>query len=149
MQCPQCNSDNTQRLSVIYQSGTQHISTTSTSFGGGGGTGFGVGSAVTNTSGTSRSYLAIKAAPPAKKTFKKATMFASFWLLSWFLASTIPFPLFLPLLGIAIFSAYKAIRYNKDEYPGLRQTWLKSWHCNKCGTIYADELPFYSSTKQS
>lgn len=136
MQCAQCNSENTQRLSVIFQSGTNHISTTSTTFGGGGGTGFGVGSATTTTSGTSRSYLAIKAAPPAKKSYKWVPLII-------FIACVIGMYAENILLGglvsaIAAYQFYKAFRYNKDVYPGLRAIWLKSWHCNKCGTIYSE-----------
>ena len=146
MQCTRCKSDNTQRLSVIYQSGTQQISTTSNTFGGGVGTGFGVGSATTSTSGTAQSYLAIKAAPPTKKSFKRALIFMFLWLLGFFYKE-ISFILFLPFLAAAIFFAYKSFRYNSNQYPALRQAWLMSWHCNKCGMVYADELPFYTSGK--
>lgn len=134
MECPQCKSDNTQRLSIIFQSGTQHISTTSTTFGGGGGTGFGIGSATTTTSGKSQSYLASKAAPPPKKSYKWVPLIV-------FVAIVIAIYTQAVLLGAIIagvggYIAYKAFRYNKDVYPGLRAVWLKSWHCNKCGTIY-------------
>lgn len=134
MQCPKCNSDNTQRLSVIYQSGTQHISTTSRTYGGGGGSGFGVGGASTTTSGTSQSYLASKAAPPKKKPLALAIGI----IVVGFLAFYVQFLLALLILAAGGFLAYKAFRYNKEVYPGLRQEWQRSWHCNKCGTIYIE-----------
>lgn len=136
MHCTQCNSENTQRLSVIYQSGTQHISTTSRTYGGGGGSGFGVGAATTSTSGTAQSYLATKAAPPPKKSYKWIPLLVFIAVVIMVYTGNIL--LFGIIAGIAAFLFYKAFRYNKDVYPGLRAIWLKSWHCNKCGTIYSE-----------
>lgn len=74
MQCTQCNSDNVQRLAVIYEGGTQKINTRSRTVGSGvgfgsGGLGLGLGSASTTTTGQSQSVLAKKAAPPQKKSY--------------------------------------------------------------------------------
>jgi hypothetical protein len=135
MQCTQCGSDNVQRLSIIYQSGTQHISTTSTTFGAGGGTGFGVGSATTSTSGTSQSYLAVKAAPPLKKSYRSILLLIPGIGVAGLAESILPL---LVLAAIAALRCYHSFRYNKGVYPGLRATWLKSWHCNKCGIIYSE-----------
>lgn len=135
MQCTQCNSDNTQRLSVIYQSGTQNISTTSRTYGGGGGSGFGLGAATTTTSGTAQSYLATKAAPPPKKSYKMLLLIVPGIAIGAFAENMLIAAI---IGGFGAFLCYKSYRYNKDVYPGLRAIWLKSWHCNKCGTIYSE-----------
>lgn len=71
MQCPKCSSDNTQRLEVIYESGTQQIRIVSNTVGGGGAYGGGPfgGGAVTSTSGTQQTASAQKASPPGKKSY--------------------------------------------------------------------------------
>jgi len=71
MNCISCNSENTQRLEVIYEGGTQHINTKSNTTG----TSLlnpigGFFGAKTTTKGTSMSSAAQKAAPPAKKSPK-------------------------------------------------------------------------------
>lgn len=138
MQCPQCKSDNVQKLSLIYESGTQKINTTSRTAGGGvgyaGGLGGGVGSASTHTTGQSQSLLAKKAEPPKKKTFGVAALILLAGLIAWGVGY---FIIFLAALVLAGFIGYKAHRYNQDEYPPKYQDWLKMWHCHKCGTIYA------------
>jgi hypothetical protein len=71
MICKNCNSENTQKLSIIYENGTNNISTNSKTvgvgFGGGGG--IGIGRSSTNTSGTSQSILAQKVSPPKKNSY--------------------------------------------------------------------------------
>lgn len=141
--CPQCSSDNVQRLEVVYEQGTQNINTTSHSVGGGGGIGGGgfgggLGSATTRTSGTAQTSAAKKAAPPAKKGTVSVligllivgavigAMFDHFIGLSIFLG--------LGFWGFTIFKKNSA--YNNNVHPGLYQQWLKSWMCNKCGNIY-------------
>jgi hypothetical protein len=135
MQCTKCNSENTQRLEVVFDHGTQSISTTSHSAGAGIGGSLGVGGVRTSTSGTSQSTLAAKAAPPEKKT------------LMWPIVAVIVGVFFFGGgLGAKIFGAllvaggglltYGAIKFNSEEWPRLYQYWKESWLCNKCGTIY-------------
>lgn len=71
MKCPDCGSDNCQRLEVVYQSGTFNIRAQSSGAGVGlshGGIGGGVGTS--ETYGTSQTQLAAKAAPPEKMSYK-------------------------------------------------------------------------------
>ena len=136
MQCTKCNSENTQRLEVVYEGGTQNISTTSHSAGAGIGGGFGIGGVRTSTSGTAQSTLAGKASPPRKKKFL------------WFVVIAIVGVMFIntknassTLTGLALIAAggyfaYSAIQFNSQKWPGLYQYWKDSWLCNKCGTIY-------------
>lgn len=136
MQCTKCGSDNTQRLEVVYEGGTQSISTTSHSAGAGIGGGFGIGGIRTSTSGKSQSALAIKATPPPKKKI--------FWFI---IAVIVGFMLLgaedtgnniLGLVSISAggFAAYAAIKFNSTQWPDLFQYWKESWLCQKCGTIY-------------
>lgn len=65
MHCEKCGSENTQRLQVIYDGGTQDLRATSHTAEVGSISGaLGFGGAVTKTAGTSRSVLAQKASPP-------------------------------------------------------------------------------------
>jgi hypothetical protein len=136
MECPLCKSENTQRLSIIYQSGTQQINTTSRTYGGGGGSGFGIGGAATTTSGTAQSYLASKAAPPPKKSYKWIPLIILAAIVVGIFAESVLLGGI--IAGIAAFLGYKSFKYNKEVHPGMRAIWLKSWHCNKCGTIYTE-----------
>lgn len=40
-------------------------------------------------------------------------------------------------LGVIVGAAllFKAIRYNKDVYPGLYSRWDRLYLCNRCGTM--------------
>jgi hypothetical protein len=136
MQCSKCSSDNTQRLEVVYESGTQNINTRSNSVGVGFSGKLGVGGATTKTQGTSQTTIAQKASPPSKKPFKlgiAAAIFGMFFLGSGSLGAV--------AFGVAIIAGggymiYSAMTYNKTEWPPLYKYWQESWLCNKCGSIY-------------
>jgi len=143
MECPQCKSDNVQKLSIIYQLGTQKINTSSRSFGsgvGGGRGGFigGFGSSSTTTTGTSQSLIAKMAAPPAKKTYVATVIL--FLIGGIILATGSYIFIGLLLIGGGGFMAYKDYNYNQNEWPPINKNWQNSWHCNKCGEIYALQL---------
>lgn len=142
MNCNNCNSDNTQRLEVVYENGTQNINTKSRSTGlGFSRFGSSIGFGRTKTTGVARSTAAIKAAPPAKKK------------LLWFIVMVIvgisfvgsknnvshDYIIGVILLAVGGFFLYKNITFNKKTYPQLYQSWLKSWMCNKCGSIFHTE----------
>ena len=138
MQCTKCGSDNTQRLEVVHEGGTQSISTTSHSAGVGigGGFGIGIGGIRTSTSGKSQSALAIKATPPKKKKifWFIFAVIAGFMLLG---AEDTGNNIFgLVLISAGGFAAYTAIKFNSKQWPDLFQYWKESWLCQKCGTIY-------------
>lgn len=135
MQCTKCNSENTQRLEVVYEGGTQNISTTSHSAGAGIGGGFGIGGVTTSTSGTSRTTLANKAAPPEKQKYLWAIIIMIVGL--FFFNGGFGAKLFgLLLVGGGGYCTYKAIQFNAQKWPSLYQYWENSWLCHKCGTIY-------------
>lgn len=141
MQCTRCNSDNLQTLQVIYEHGTQQIKTKGRTHGsavgfGSGGMGVGFGSATTNTTGTSQSLMAKKAAPPAKKQIGLPIVLIIIGLFA-IIGGSGPFPTVgFVLLGIGGFLFWKYSQYNKQTYPSLLSEWQNSWLCNKCGNIF-------------
>lgn len=140
MNCMKCGSDNCQRLEMVYESGTQQINTTSRTVGGGvARAGVGGGAAHTTTSGTSRSTLANKAAPPLKQGIG---MFVIMMIIGIFmLAGGWVFKLLgIGLIGFAIYSIKNILSYNKDEFPKKYNYWLNQWMCHKCGDIYHKEF---------
>lgn len=136
MNCPSCQSENTQRLQVAYEYGTQNISTESRTVGilgqtqGGAG---GVGS-VTKTTGQAQSILAQKAAPPAKRSYKWPIII--FLIGMWFITQPHIMVYGLPFLGIGAYWWYLSFTYNSQVWPGLYQKWTTGWVCHKCGSIY-------------
>lgn len=132
MQCPKCGSDQTQRLKLIYESGTKDINTTGYTAGTGIGSLVGLGGAATKTTGTSQSLMAQRTAPPIKKSFKWPMISLLFGL---FLFGTVNWlSVALTLGGVGF--AFLAWKHNANEWPGRYKSWLESWHCNKCGEIY-------------
>lgn len=143
--CSHCKSENIQRLSAVYQAGVSQISTTSSGVGigvGGGGLGIGVGSATT--SGTSQTEASRRAAPPAKKRFRKPLLkMLGVYLLSFVILVSI-FPpdataggvmawlLQLSWIGASIWWIYSARKFNAQRWPLLLQQWQNTYLCNRC-----------------
>ncbi len=135
MQCTKCNSDNTQRLEVVYENGTQNINTSSHSVGAGIGGSFGIGGVTTKTSGVSQTMVGEKATPPMKKSYKWAviSMIAGYFLLS---SGGVMLAAGVLLIAAGGYFAYVAANYNKTDWPALYQHWQECWLCHKCGNIY-------------
>lgn len=140
MQCPACQSDNTQKLSLVYEQGTQNIRTTGRTYGGGGGIGRGglgggFGSATTTTTGKQQTIAAQKAAPPDKKKIILPIIIIAVGIFLFFQM----FPLGLLVTAGGGFLFWKFYRYNSDTFPPLYAQWEKSWVCNKCGTVFTPQ----------
>lgn len=133
MQCPECKSENTQRMRVIYEGGTQSIQTTSTSGGVGIGSGFMSGGGVTTTSGVAQSGLAAKASPPAKSRYWPPIALA---ILGIFLNDWSPF-VGIPVFGFGVYRIWQTIQFNRTAWPALVAAWDKTWMCHRCGHTYA------------
>ena len=137
MQCPTCHSDNVQKLSLVYEQGTQNIRTTGRTTGGGVGLGrgglmVGGGGGTTRTKGKSQSIAAQKAAPPDKKKIALPVLLI--------VAGVLLFS-YSTMLGVAVLAAggfllWKFSQYNSQTYPPLYAQWEKSWLCNKCGSLF-------------
>jgi hypothetical protein len=140
LQCTSCGGADIQRLSLVYQSGTSDIQTTtrgsSTGIGFAGGGRLGVGTAVSShkTRGTQMTELAKRAAPPAKSM-------AFGWVAIGIIAAIILSALnsgFLAVLALAGcgFLAYRGFTHNANVYPGLKSAWEQSWLCHRCGDTF-------------
>jgi len=142
MNCPSCNSDNTQRLEVVFEQGTNHINTTSSTnvrpaFGA-----ISTAKATTSTSGVSMSKSAQKAAPPPKKGYKVPAIGVIVGLVVVF-ATLQPFNVLWFIIGLVIacgagYLLFSAFKYNMKSWPDAYQVWQKSWMCNKCGSIFVE-----------
>ncbi|GAB3223995.1 hypothetical protein J0A67_09935 [Algoriphagus aestuariicola] len=138
MKCGTCESDNVQKLSVIYQNGTSKTIGNIHSSHSGGGIGFGsggiggfggVGTSRSTVNTTTSSDLAKRCAPPDKYNFKAPTLMVVFALAAILLfdglaqmdMAGIASLAILGLIGGAVYFGYKGFSYNKNEYPVLMQ----------------------------
>lgn len=141
LNCPSCNSDTTQRLSVIYEHGMSDVNTSSKTAGLGiGRGGLGVGLAKTKTKGTSQTAMSQKASPPPKKMFLKplGLIFVGYIVLSFFVGNSKVFAGlvgFSWLGGSAAWIAF-AINYNMKKWPPLKVIWDDSFLCNRCNHMF-------------
>ncbi len=148
--CPQCGSQNTQRLSLAYSSGLSTVDLRT------GGIGVGIGS---NTiiptfggdwsSGSVQTQLSKSAAPPSKKKYRWALYWAllgpavvylpgailegiwgrsmSSFLGEWMIA-------FVPL-GV-LWIVLHAFFYNRIVWPKLMKSWTESFVCLRCSAAF-------------
>lgn len=155
--CPNCSSDQTQRVSVIYSSGTSVVESKSTGMAVGltkGGLVPVLGSS--NTTGVQQTQLAQQVAPPARTPTLKIVFFTPIvgvvlGLVLWFVAVLILIGtgtkandvpgyvlegtfLLVQVLGIAL--AVQNYRRNRDEWPGLYAAWERKWFCHRCGSTF-------------
>jgi hypothetical protein len=133
LNCPNCGSENTQTLLVIYESGTQDFNARSSSAGIFGGGSLGIGGGLTKTSGTTSTKFAQKAAPPSRKRLRWAILVTLF--VPMYLGS------FATVLGYAVFAVcaywiYTIIKFNRNELPNLVSRWRNQWACHKCGSFF-------------
>jgi hypothetical protein len=139
--CPSCKSDNTQRLSVIYEGGLSNVNTKSRGAAIGfarGGIGLGFGT--TKTRGTSQTAASERASPPLKKPYLKplALFIMGFLVMQLFVNNN---KIFGEIVFYAWFAAsggwiYYAFQYNSKTWPSLRVIWDNSYLCNRCNSIY-------------
>lgn len=138
--CPSCKDENTQRLSLAYESGLSDVNTRSSGVGvgiGRGGLGVGVGGSKTR--GTSQTELSKKAAPPNKKSYWRIV---KFWfvgtLVAAWVASGANSALLQNLAAIATSSAalyfcYQVFVFNSNDWPVLVKNWQATFMCSRCG----------------
>ena len=143
--CPNCQSDNVQKFSVIYMGGVTN--TTSHSFGVGVlGQSIDLGAAGIKTKSTSTSELAKQVAPPQKKGYLKVVIisFIVAFIAGGFISSIINsistflaesfYKLF--VIAVPIFMAYRNYKWNKDVYPELYKIWDSQYLCMRCHTAF-------------
>lgn len=138
--CPSCKDENTQRLSLAYESGRSDVNSHSRGVGvgiGRGGIGVGVGGSKTR--GTSQTELSKKAAPPNKKSYWRIVkiwfvctivaqlvggMMNSSWLTNVSVLAT---------SGAALYFSYLAYKFNNKDWPVLVKNWQETFMCSRCG----------------
>lgn len=155
--CPHCSSDQTQRASVIYSSGTSVVETKSTGMAVGltkGGLVPVLGSS--NTTGVQQTQLAQQVAPPARTPTLKILFFTPIvgvvlGLVLWFVAALVSIAsgskandvpgyvlegtfLLVQVLGVLL--AVKNYQWNRDKWPGLYAAWERQWFCFRCGQSF-------------
>jgi hypothetical protein len=131
LSCPQCKSDNTQKLSLLVEGGTSKISTTT--FGVGGAAGhMAVGGA--STKGVSVSKLAEKQAAPTKVPVISGSLAILFvaWLISVFAGPTAMTIGYVLVAAVVVFGW----RYNWTKYPSEYAEWDKKFICMRCSNVF-------------
>jgi hypothetical protein len=143
MICPNCQSDNVTKFSVVYESGTSTINTRTT----GGSTSYNwtnpslsSSSSSSKTTGIQQTAAAEKCAPPKQKRVFGLVVFAiivSLFSYEQFNNGNygVFFILFFIVLGLG-YLGYSNYKFNEGEFPKIYQIWQKSWLCNKCGTTF-------------
>lgn len=166
LNCPKCQSENTQKITSVVSSGTTHTSgsTSSTSIVTTG-TAVGVASSSGSVNATSTTELARKLAEPSKKYdgylailivaspfvffFSAACgAFIAFKVL-WFKPSVWDFNWMPIFLGAPIFmwimkfiyrkwAPYRAVRknYNDNEFPEIHKKWREGFYCHRCENVF-------------
>ena len=145
--CPNCKSENIQRLSAVFHHGYADINATGT------GVGYGVNSgavvSTTQINGSSQTIAAQRAAPPYKKKWYDSVVKYTFWYL---VCMFITYGMFItskdditsPLcrgftivwIVMSIVKIVTSIRYNRNKYPPLIDSWNNSYLCYRCNDIF-------------
>lgn len=130
MNCPHCESENTQKFSVVFSNGFSNIETkTKGSVIGFGSGGIAIGGGASKTKGTQQTALSQQCNPPVLCPWIKHTVFAVILIL-------LSGGLFFITLPFGIYYVYKAVtgyRYNKNVYPDAYAVWDRSFLCHRCG----------------
>ena len=139
--CPACNSDNVQRLSIVYLGGLSSIETRSRGSGLAiGGDGIGLGMGRTKTTGTAQTVASMRAAPPPKKRFLKPAgliLLAYLFVVPLVYASPVKlhmteFAWATTTIGWLLFAMY----YNLKKWPLHKSLWDNTCLCSRCDTIF-------------
>ena len=146
VECPDCGSDNWQRIELAYMAGTSGH-TGMALFTGGGGMDVGI------LSGTSRTQFADSIAPPMKRTAGLGQFFGVIGGISFSVGGVvmaakpdnaldqIPFGEIalvagVVLIGIFLLFARNSHLYNKNKWPLLFDEWRRHFVCLKCGCVW-------------
>jgi hypothetical protein len=153
LSCPKCSSDQTQRISILYHSGTNTISTSTVGAAIGSGHSAAVG--VAATSGQAQSLLAQQLAPPQEQQ-----SLGSCWvIILGFIGGVLggawsgQVLLFYILMGGSFLWAFalakQAHNFNRKEFHRLYVEWGKQFMCLRCGHRFAEDAPLPTIAQQN
>ncbi len=145
LNCPKCQSEQTQKVSIAYQSGVTNVNTITSSSGVIlGGAGFNVGLGKGKTTGTMKTQLSQSISPPRKYSYKELFKRGFVFLIvssivitllnirNLYVSYFITFAIF-----FWMYKKYKdASTYNNNTFPRLLAQWNKNFICLRCGTIF-------------
>lgn len=132
--CPSCGSENTQKISILYDSGTSKSAAAGVAFGGGA---MGIGAL----SGYTRSSLAASISPPQKRS--SSTLIFGIMVMTVFCAALLASSGWLCVLVVVIIGVAASIlvwignnRDNKRYFEPEFSEWGKRFFCLRCGRIF-------------
>lgn len=141
--CPSCNSDNIQRLSVVYEGGLSAINTKSKGTAVGfGRDGISVGVGGGGTKGTSQTAQSKRAAPPPKRRYVKPLLGigVAFFAVALFVQPpniVVQYLYQASWLAASVAWIGYAFQYNARQWPALKAQWDQSYLCNRCSQIFS------------
>jgi len=152
--CPLCRSPQTQRVSLVWEGGTSHVTSSSV---GVGMAAFGdeviPASTTISTRGTQQTALASRISPPARREHSFGIVLLIGFILSllvlglssgvWDLpAATVAFLLLGPILFTIILEVLwrmSDVRYNQERWAPRYSRWKRLWICLRCGECFTPE----------
>ena len=147
--CPQCNSENTQRLDIAYKTGVRSVSGSTSNIGvGTSSSGLGIGASEGNFVSTQKSLFSSSIQPPEKKSAGCITGIGVFILIPFIIVflgmgiggnfEQFMFTLTGVLIGIGIIwvDRLQRNRFNRDEYEPNNRIYQNKFICLRCGNIF-------------
>lgn len=148
-ECPHCQSENTNKLSISYENGLTQVRTRTAGIGGLIGLfGPAIGVGLARTRGTHQTGTSLRAAPPRKKSYIKPFILS--FIIGWFSSLAIPLhsasadlrgnvtvEVFLLVLAVYLFYTF---RFNMMVWPKQVAAWNELFVCNRCGEIFTPTL---------
>jgi len=139
LNCPKCNSENTQKLSITYQGGISNNQSEIVGLG----VGRGIGGGVATATGTSITDLAQRYAPPAKKSLSLThvglILFVGLILSGFFSFS------FLIAIAIVIGIYISNAKHNSEVFPAEFAEWDGKFLCLRCENVFTPSVQLAKS----
>ena len=137
--CPICKSEETQKLSLIFEAGTSNVALGSI------GADIGTGHiGVAGTAGTIQSNLAKRYAPPERKSGGKNVLSALILWMPFCIFVVAAFGagmpefimIFLGTVALSVILIRGAVYHNTNVYPFQLAEWNKKMVCLRCGNVF-------------
>lgn len=138
MNCPSCNNENIQKLSIIHSSGLSSLETSSTGIGVGSDS---LGAGFINTSGTHQTALSEQTSPPKKLNYFHLLIICGIIFVIGMLFIQDSFPVVLVIwsllsAGGTLWVLNKAYDFNHNAYSKKYELWNKKFMCLRCGEVF-------------